>query len=224
MLSINGPQSSGIIAQSSVLLCPAMIRRTLALAAMAFALAACHRTDRPDTSAEWQRVLQSRKIAESPHATPRDRQVYADRVAAFVQHHPSHGRAQHVYHHLQLEFGEDLAALGKYQDAIRFYRAELAADPPKARADHDIQAALDRLTVSRGKLLKLEKGMSQHEVAQILGTPIPGWTTSNRHRDSVMEAWYYRMVGGAVAGVYFRDGELIAAEENSTAKLAPLMR
>ena len=41
-------------------------------------------------------------------------------------------------------------------------------------------------------------------------------------RESVVESWYYRKNDGGIAGVYFRDGELFAAEENSEAKLAPL--
>jgi hypothetical protein len=38
----------------------------------------------------------------------------------------------------------------------------------------------------------------------------------------VIESWYYRTNDGRVAGVYFRDGELFAAEENSQARLTPL--
>jgi len=44
------------------------------------------------------------------------------------------------------------------------------------------------------------------------------------NRDPAIEAWYYRTTEGGVAGVYFRDGELFAAEENSHEKLAPLAR
>ena len=66
--------------------------------------------------------------------------------------------------------------------------------------------------------------MSQHDVAKILGKPIPGWTARNDKRDPPTEAWYYRKKDGGIAGVYFRDGELFAAEENSHAKLVPLVR
>ena len=47
-------------------------------------------------------------------------------------------------------------------------------------------------------------------------------TAKRKRRDAVLESWYYRKSGGGVAGVYFRDGELFAAEENSEARLAPL--
>ncbi len=198
------------------------MRRSLAIAALM--LAACSGSDSADSSAEWQRVLNSKKTATAPNATAQNKQVYADALGAFVKSHPTHSRGREVYQSLQLAFGEDLAAMGRYQDAIRFYRAVLMADPMNLRAQHDIMAAVDRLAVSRGKLLALEKGMSQKQVAQILGKPIPGWTARNRRRDAVMEAWYYRRTDGGIAGVYFRDGELFAAEENSHAKLAPLIR
>lgn len=192
---------------------------------LALALVACGGSEPSvDSGSEWQRVLHSKKAAAAPDATPTQKQVYADTVAAFVKTHPSHNRGREVYHSLQLTFGEDLAAMGRYQDAIRFYRAVLLADPTNARAQQDITVAVDRLAVTRSKLLALEKGMSQHQVAKILGKPIPGWTARTQRRDAVMEAWYYRRTDGGVAGVYFRDGELFAAEESSHAKIAPLTR
>lgn len=200
------------------------MRRSLVIVVLLVTLAACGGSDRPDSASEWQRVLHWKKAAAAPNAPAGAKQVYADTVAAFAQQNPAHSRGQEVYHRLQLEFGEDLAAMGRHQDAIRFYRAVLAADPANVRAQHDITVAVDNLAVSKAKLLKLEKGMSQHQVAQILGKPIPGWTARNQRRDALMEAWYYRKTGGGVAGVYFRDGELFAAEENSHAKLAPLTR
>ena len=41
-------------------------------------------------------------------------------------------------------------------------------------------------------------------------------------RDSTIDSWYYRRNDGGIAAVYFRDGEVFAAEENSQAKRAPL--
>lgn len=175
-----------------------------------------------DDSAEWQSVLHRKKAAASPDATPQAKQVYADSVAAFVQKNPSHGRAREVYNHIQIDFARELASLGRYQDAIRFYRHVLVSDPAKRAAIDGMREAAEHLEVSRQKLLALEKGMSQHDVAKLLGKPIPGWTVKNDRGDTVIESWYYRRTDGAIAGVYFRDGKLFAAEENSSAKLVPL--
>jgi tetratricopeptide (TPR) repeat protein len=173
---------------------------------------------------DWLRVLHHKKVAVSPQASQREKQVYADTLGAFVQQHPQHGRARQVYQRIQLDFARELAAIGRYQDAIRFYRAVLANDPANAEAARGVADAVDRLAVPRPKLLALEKGMSQRQVAQLLGKPIPGWTSKHDRGDVVNESWYYRTSEGGVAGVYFRDGVLLAAEATSHEKIAPLTR
>ena len=196
------------------------MRRFLALGL--FALVACSGSDSPDNAPEWLRVLNRKKAAVAPNATARERQMYADSVAAFTKKYPAHGRAREVYERIQLEFARELASLGRYRDSIRFYRAVLNSDPTNAAALRGVADAFDHLAISRPKLLALEKGMSQREVAHVLGAPIPGWTVHTDRRDSVIDSWYYRTTEGGVAGVYFRDGQLFAAEENSHTKIVPL--
>jgi len=183
---------------------------------------ACAGDDPNDNSREWLHVLRHKKAAVAPNATPQQKQVYADSLGAFVQAHPTHGRAREVYQRIQIDFANELVSLGRYQDAVRFYRAVLLRDPANADAQRGLADAVAHLAITRDKLLRLERGMSQREVARILGRPIPGWTSRLERRDSVVEAWYYRKVDGGVAGVYFRDGELLAAEENSNARLAAM--
>lgn len=177
-----------------------------------------------DNSSEWLQVLRHKQAAQAPNARPQARQMYADSLGAFVRNHPTHSRAREVYEHIQLDFARELAFLGRYQDAIRIYRAVLAHDPQSVAALQGLGDALDHLVVSRERLLALRKGMSQRDVAQLLGKPIPGWQVRNDRPDTAIESWYYRRIGGGIAGVYFRDGVLFAAEENSQAKVAPLVR
>jgi hypothetical protein len=186
-------------------------------------LAACGANDGPDHSIEWLRVLGHKKAATSQAATPRQKQMYADSVAAFVETHPGHSRARQVYFHLQLDFANELSSLGRYRDSIRFYRAVLREDAHNEAAKRGIQVAMEHLAISREKLLALQKGMSEREVVSLLGKPIPGWSVRTERRDSTVESWYYRRDDGGVAAVYFRDGEVFAAEENSQAKLVPLV-
>lgn len=176
----------------------------------------------PDHQSEWREVLRHKQAAASAQATPQQKQVYADSVRAFVTKHPNHGRARDVWERIQLEFAADLAALGRHQDAIRFYRAVLAHDPGNEAAQRGLEDAASRLAVTRAKLLALEKGMSHRQVASILGKPIPGWTVSTRRSGALMEAWYYRMHDGGLAAVYFRNGEVFGAEETSHAPLGRL--
>jgi hypothetical protein len=198
------------------------MRRFLVL--IALVAASCGGGNANDSSTEWLHVLHHKQAASAPNAPVRAKQVYADTLGAFVQTHPSHGRAREVYQHIQLDFAGELASLGRYQDAIRIYRAVLMHDPKNGSALRGLSDAADHLAVTHEKLLALEKGMSQRDVSHILGKPIPGWQIRNERPDSTIESWYYRRTGGGIAGVYFRDGVLFAAEENSQAKLAPLMK
>jgi hypothetical protein len=180
------------------------------------------RVAEPDHQSEWRDVLRHKQAAASAQATPQQKQLYADSVRAFVVRHPNHGRAREVWQRIQLEFAADLASLGRHQDAIRFYRAVLAHDPANDVARRGLDDAVSRLAVTREKLLALEKGMSHREVTSILGKPIPGWTVNARRTGALMEAWYYRMDGGGLAAVYFRNGRVLGAEETSHAPLGRL--
>lgn len=200
------------------------MRRFLVMIALAAVSCGGGSHDVADNPSEWLRVLRHKQAAVAPNAPAKAKQVYADTLGAFVQTHPTHSRARDVYQHIQLDFAGELAALGRYQDAIAIYRSVLAHDPKNAEAMRGLGDAVDHLAVTHEKLLALEKGMSRRDVAHILGKPIPGWLIRNDRPDAAIESWYYRRAGGGVAGVYFRDGVLFAAEENSQAKLAPLMR
>ena len=195
------------------------MRRLIPILALTIGAACARETVEPDHQSEWRQVLQQKKAAVSAEASVTHKQVYADSVAAFVRKHPNHSRGREVYQFLQLEFADDLVKLGRFQDAIRFYRAVLTNDPSNEAARKGLAAALDHLAVSREKLEQLEKGMSHRQVAGLLGKPVPGWTVKNRRRGTALEAWYYRTTSGGVAGVYFRDGEVFAAETNSDAPL-----
>ena len=196
------------------------MRRSLAI--FAVLLASCGGTKTADNSPEWLHVLSRKKAAVGANASPHQKQAYADSLAAFINRYPTHARAREVYRRVQLDFASELSSLGRYQDAIRFYRAVLSDAPKNPEALAGLSVALDRLTVSRPKLLALEKGMSQHEVAKLLGKPIPGWTARTKRPDCTIEAWYYRTTDRGIAGVYFRDGTLFAAEAKSHEKVVPL--
>lgn len=184
--------------------------------------ASCGGGESVDHQAEWRDVLEHKRAAAAPDASPDHKQVYADSVRAFVQKHPGHGRAREVWERIQLEFANDLAAAGRYQDSIRFYRAILVHDPDHDEARRGLAVAASRLAVSHDDLAALQKGMSHRHVAAILGKPMPGWSVKTRRAGTTFEAWYYRTRRGDVAGVYFRDGKVIAAEEASNAKIGRL--
>lgn len=182
------------------------------------AAAACGGQDvQPDHQSEWRDVLKRKEAATAPDAPVEQKQVYADTLRAFVAKHPHHGRAREVWQRMQLEFADELAEHGRHQDAIRVYRAVLGHEPANEHARRGLAAAADRLAITRQKLLAVGKGMSQREVAKLLGKPMPGWTAEKRRSAATIDAWYYRTRDGGVAAVYFRDGRVFAAEEASNA-------
>lgn len=188
---------------------------------IAIAAGGCRGGDaQPDHQAEWRGVLEKKPAAVAKDAPPEQKQVYADSVAAFVQKHPNHGRAREVWERMQLEFADELAERGRYQDAIRMYRSVLIHHPANEHARRGLALSADRMAVNRAKLMSIEKGMSHRQVANILGKPVPGWTRENGRRD--IEAWYYRTREGGVAAVYFRRGKVFAAEEASNALIGRL--
>lgn len=180
----------------------------------------CTGDAQPDHQAEWRSVLQHKPAATASDASPAHKQIYADSVRAFVHKHPNHGRARDVWARLQLEFAQDLSAIGRDRDAIRYYRAVLVDHPENEQARLGLAVSANRLAVTREKLLRIEKGMSQRQVASILGRPMPGWTAMNRRLEATFDAWYYPTSSRGVAAVYFRDGKVLAAEESSHARIS----
>ena len=173
-----------------------------------------------DHQSEWRDVLERKKAAAQPTATSKERQHYADSLAAFRSRHPKHTRSREVYDSVRLEFARELARLGHHEQALRFYRAVLASDPANREASDGVQASLSRMAVTPDRLSKLEKGMTQEEVTQILGNPRPGWAKQSTARKPSTEAWYYRTANGGVAAVYFRGGRVVAAEPSADEPVA----
>src|SRR5215467_10414222 len=127
-----------------MLLCRESMRRIL-VPAVVVLLASCSGDDGGDNSREWLHVLRHKKAAVAPNATPQQKQAYADSLGAFVQAHPTHSRARAVYERIQIDFANELASLGRYQDAVRFYRAVLLHDPDNGDAQHGLADAVAHL-------------------------------------------------------------------------------
>src|SRR5690349_18101986 len=148
-----------------VLSCGRMRVSTFLTTVLATLAIACGGQQPADHQSEWRDVLRHKQAAAAPGASPDHKQVYADSLRAFVVKHPNHGRAAEVWKRLELEFADDLADAGRYQDAIRIYRAVLERHPESNEARSGMALAVSRLAVSREGLLALRKGMSHRQVA-----------------------------------------------------------
>lgn len=165
-------------------------------------------------AAEWRRVLDAKK--EWRNAAQEDRvraqQAYVDALAVFVRRHPDHPRGRQVYEEAELEFARMLAGRGEYDRAVEYYRSVLGTNPEHAEARAELDAAERRRFVTPEALGSLRVGMSPDEVRERLGQPLPGWSRSMRRGEAVIDSWYYRRRDGGVAGVFFQNGRLFAAE------------
>jgi SmpA / OmlA family len=193
------------------------MRRTLLILVLAIIAAGCGQQATRSAADDWRDVLARKKTALLT-GNLADRQIYANSVAAFLHDHPTHGRAREVFRRIQLEFARDLSSIGRHQDAIRVYRNILTHDSSDSEARAGLLNAIDHLSVSHEKLAKLEIGMTRKQVEEILGKPIPGWSSTLRQGDDLTEAWYYRRRDGGVASVHFNDGRLFAADEKSDSR------
>ncbi|HSN69281.1 MAG TPA: hypothetical protein VLV48_08555 [Thermoanaerobaculia bacterium] len=165
-------------------------------------------------AAEWRSVMAAKKEWRQAPGGERLRahQAYIDRLAAFVRSHPDHARARAVYEEAELEFARLLASRGEYDRAIEYYASALRSNPGLEEARSELRAAEARRFVTQQALAGLRAGMSRAEVLERLGHPLPGWSRSMRRGDSVVDSWYYRRPDGGVAGVFFKNGRLFAAE------------
>jgi tetratricopeptide (TPR) repeat protein len=172
-------------------------------------------------ASEWRRVLETKK--EWRNAAPEDRvraqQAYVDALAAFARRHPGHARGRQVYEEAELEFARQLASRGEYDRAVEYYRSVLRTNPDQQEARAELEAAERRRFVTPEALGALRAGMSPDDVRERLGKPIPGWSRSLKRGDTVIDSWYYRRRDGGVAGVFFQDGRLFAAEFDQPIRL-----
>ncbi|HXI13323.1 MAG TPA: hypothetical protein VNM92_11885 [Thermoanaerobaculia bacterium] len=197
-------------------------RRHLPSLLILFLLISCRREVQDDSLTDWLHVLKQKKAAPLASGPSAGRQAYAKSLHNFVVKHPTHGRGRHVYEDFQMQFARDLVSMGRGRDAVRFYRSVLQRNPANRQAREELTTTIDRLSVSTDKLESLTKGMTQREVAERLGKPLPGWTRSVVKRSKRAESWYYPREGRGVAGVHFYDGRLLTAELDSEERLPGL--
>jgi tetratricopeptide (TPR) repeat protein len=167
-----------------------------------------------DVHREWRAVLELKKQAESAPDAERAvaRQAWAAALLDFTNRYPEHDRAQTSYKELQLDFARLKASRGRYDEAIRHYRAVLQADPGHETAQAELDLAERRRFVTADAVAALRRGMTKDDVSERIGVPAPGWSRRLERDGTTIDSWYYPRRDGGVAGVFFRNGELFAAE------------
>lgn len=167
-----------------------------------------------DVHGEWRAVLELKKEADNAPEADRAaaRQAWAAALLEFTNRYPEHGRARQVYKELELDFARLLARRGRYEEAIRYYQAVLQDDPGHEVARAELDLAERRRFVTADAVAALRRGMSKDDVSERIGVPAPGWSRRLERDGTTIDSWYYPRSDGGVAGVFFRNGELFAAE------------
>lgn len=169
---------------------------------------------RDEHRSEWLEVLEKKRAIDSSTSPVAARQAYADAVVEFLGRHPEHPRARRVWLELQLERATELAAAGRYSDAIPYFETVLARDPGNEDAEAGLAAVRDRAIVTGEELTRLAEGMSQEEVLAQLGAPRPEWKKRAMKGETASASWYYQAPEEQIAAVFFVDGKLLTAELN----------
>lgn len=173
--------------------------------------------------ADW-RIVLSRKKAVARYEDARvlqARQAYVDALRDFCRRYPTHSRAREVYREVELEFARELLARGDYEQATRFFESALLDDPANRQIQRELAEARRLRFLTPETLERLRQGMRQHEVALLLGHPLPGWERTLRKGNKTVVSWYYRRADGGVGGLFFADGKLFAAEYDKPVRLRP---
>lgn len=152
----------------------------------------------------WQEAEPARRVEA--------RQAWVNALTEFARRHPDHPRAIAAYAEVELEYATLLADRGRYDEALRYFRSVLESDPSNEVARQGLAEAERKRFVTREALESLRKGDRQERVREVLGQPLPGWSRRLVRGSSVIDSWYYRRRDGGVAGVFFHDGRLFAAE------------
>ncbi len=171
----------------------------------------------PELQQQWLSVLGAKKkyqdsVLSGAADKELKRQQWADAVVSFVHLHPDHGRARAVHEEIVLHRARELAAAGRQEEAVSFYRALLARNQNSETPRKELQELLSRKTLTREKISQLRAGMSRREVIGILGEPPVGWTRQTVRGQERSESIYYPAGSGTVAALFFTDDELFAAE------------
>ena len=170
---------------------------------------------------EWRHVLEVKRAAlDAPQERRLEaKQAYVAALTDFLRAHPDYERADAAYEAVELEYARLLASRGRYDDAVVYYRSVVESNPAHEEARAELEELERKRFVTIESFGLLRRGMSQAEVEERLGRPMPGWSRSLVRDSIVTESWYYRRRDGGVAGVFFRNGELFAAELDGPVRL-----
>lgn len=176
---------------------------------LALVLLACTPPADP-ASEEWARIAEmERDWRSSPGESRLDaRQQWLDELRSFVENHPQHAAAALRYDDEEADFAIQLAANGRYAEAVEHYESVLSRNPDHGAARRGLEMAQRFVDRDEAFFSSLVRGDSPEAVSQKVGLPRSGWTRNVANT----ELWYYELAGGRTLAVRFVDGSFRGLE------------
>lgn len=158
--------------------------------------------------------------------TEEARALYSDIVTAFNENAPDEGEPMNDLQRriLRLKSDEDIVMAqehivkgGNYEQAIRIYKEALRLDPEYERLEEALSRAQERRYMDEERFAKVEKGMTEEEVREVLGTP---YYRNVSVTDQGLTLWLYpKSEQRDAAGVWFEEQggtlEVVAKDFNA---------
>lgn len=116
-------------------------------------------------------------------------------------------RAASMYARERMLMGDEYADyLARYDRAIEMYRNALEVDPENRALREKIAAARERQFVSQSKFHRVQPGMDEETIAELIGYPRVDWVRETVRNGRTYSVWIYPREDGGAAAVYFDDG------------------
>ena len=183
-----------------------MIRRLLLVSLLVLS---CSAPEDP-TSEDWARIsqLEQNWRALSGEQRLEARQRWIDELRLFVESHPDHAIAATRFDDEQTEFAIQLAANGRYLEAVRHFQSVLERKPSHQAARRGLENARRFAERDDAMFDSLRAGDSQETVSEKVGLPRSGWT----RRVADTELWYYELTDGRTIALRFVNGSYRSRE------------
>jgi hypothetical protein len=178
---------------------------------------AAHRARLEQDASDEARAALERQVAERQRAVSELSQRYGGRLVEFIESFgplaaspapaPPERRGA-----IRMKSDEDIAIAGEwierggdYRRAIEIYETQRRLDPDYEALDAALRRAREMRRVTAARFAKVERGMTQRQVRDVLGPVNLRLMRSFPERG--VEAWLYPQEEGGTAAVYFRRPE-----------------
>jgi tetratricopeptide (TPR) repeat protein len=150
--------------------------------------------------AQVEALLERQRRLEPLHAT------FLARLRAYYET-TGDPRAATLYARERILLGDDYSEyLARYDRAIELYQSALHLDPSNAVVRDRISSAEQRMFIGESVFFRVQPGMRESAVVEILGYPRIDWVRETIRDGRIFTVWIYPKRDGGAAAIYFDNG------------------